>query len=398
MRLLHVIASVDPAGGGPIEGIVQQAAIRHAQQWEVHVATLDSPSAPCVKACPLTVHALGADKKPTGWRRRLPWVHYGYSPKFVPWLRLHAPSYHMVVVEGLWNYAAYGSKKALAGSGLPYVVFTHGMLDPWFKQTYPLKALLKQVFWWLCEGPLLNNARLVLFTTEEEKLLAREGFRPYHPRERVVGYGTSDIAIDSERQQTAFRELLPQLGGRPYLLFLSRIHPKKGCDLLIEAFAAIAKDHPEIDLVMAGPDQMNWRRSLEQRATALGVAQRIFWPGMLSGDAKWGAFLGAEAFVLPSHQENFGIVVAEAMAAGKPVLITDKINIWREVEAVGGGLVETDQQASITRLLTRFLDLTPTEKAEMGQRARQGFLDHFEIHKAVDRIDDALQDAMAMTA
>ena len=113
---------------------------------------------------------------------------------------------------------------------------------------------------------------------------------------------------------------------------------------------------------------------------------------MLTGDVKWGAFRGAKAFVLPSHQENFGIVVAEAMAAGTPVLITDKVNIWREVQKSGGGLVEADDAAGIERLLQKFLALSDAERAEMGRLARTGFLEYFEIGKAVETITHALRE------
>jgi glycosyltransferase involved in cell wall biosynthesis len=394
-RLLHVIGSVNPTGGGPIEGILQQAAVRLEDHWDVEIATLDSPDSPWLPNYPVKVHALGnPGPPPAGWRKKhLPWVHYGYTPNFVPWLRRHVGDYDIVVVNGLWNFSACGARHALLKSEVPYVVFTHGMLDPWFKKTYPFKSLLKQVFWWICEGPLLREAQAVLFTTEEEMVVSRNAFWPYHVKERVVGYGTSDVKIDREKQGNAFRALVPELKDRPYLLFLSRIHPKKGCDLLVEAFAAIAHDHPELDLVIAGPDQTGWRKALESRAQTLGVGDRIFWPGMLSGDAKWGAYSGAEAFVLPSHQENFGIVVAEAMAVGKPVLITNKINVWREVDGSKGGIVESDDEAGIIRLLRSFLALSPTEKTEMGQNARNCFLEHFEIHQAVKTINAAFVDA-----
>ena len=343
MRILHIIASVNPEGGGPIEGVIQLSLNARPTMYDVNIASLDIPTSHFVQTCPIKVHALGKDRSALPrWWRYLPFIHYGYAPNFVPWLRKNAKHYDIVVVNGLWNYATFGARSALIGSGVPYVVFTHGMLDPWFKKTYPLKSLLKQVFWWFCEGPLLRNARAVLFTTEEERVLAHNAFWPYRVREKVVGYGTSDRTGDPDAQRVAFRALVPSLGNRRYFLFLSRIHPKKGCDLLVEAFGAIANGCPDIDLVIAGPDPTGWRKELEARALALGVADRIHWPGMLTGDAKWGAFLSADTFILPSHQENFGVVVAEAMAASKSVLITDKVNIWREVAAAGAGIVETD--------------------------------------------------------
>ena len=381
-RVLHVIASVDPRHGGPIEGVLRQAGQR--REGAVTIVSLDAPDEPWVAACPVPTIALGLEGDT--WRRlrrRLPWLRYGYTPRLVPWLRHHARHYDLVVVNGLWNYAALGARRALVGSGMPYVVFTHGMLDPWFRRTYPLKHLVKQALWWVSEGPLLAHAGAVLFTSEDERRLAEGVFRPYRLEGRVVGYGTADLTGDAAAQVAAFWACVPALRHRPFLLYLSRIHPKKGCDLLIEAFAAAARAHPELDLVLAGPDQTGWVPALQRRAEALGIGTRVHWPGMLEGDAKWGAFRSCTAFVLPSHQENFGIVVAEAMAAGRPVLITDKVNIWREIEADGAGLVAADDKAGVAALLEEFLAMAPDERDAMGARARASFLARFEIGRAV---------------
>ena len=395
--ILHIISSVNPLHGGPIEGVLQQAAQRILGNFKVDIVSLDLPSDSFVRSCPVKVHALGEGRvKPVGWKRYLPWVHYGYAPKFISWLRDHIGDYDVVVVNGLWNYATFGASQTLVNSGVPYVVFTHGMLDPWFRKTYPLKDIVKQVFWWFCEGRLLNNAKAVLFTSEEEKILARNAFWPYRPREKVVGYGTGDVSGDIDAETSAFRELIPELNEKPYILFLSRIHPKKGCDLLISAFAEIARAYPDLNLVIAGPDQIGWRKNLEQQAKMLGVEDRIYWPGMLTGDTKWGAFRQAAAFLLPSHQENFGVVVAEAMAVGTPVLITDKVNIWREVKSCGGGFVETDDRSGISRLLKQFCALSAEGRRKMSQNARAGFLQYFEISNAVETINAVLRDVKSM--
>ena len=229
-----------------------------------------------------------------------------------------------MIVNGLWNYTALAALRALRGSRVPYFVFTHGQLDPWFRQFYPIKHAAKQLFWLFSEGQLLRHARAVLFTTEEEKLLTHNAFWPYRVREHVIGFGTADVAGQPERQIEAFYSRIPAVAEKRFLLFLSRIHPKKGCDILIRAFARHAHEFPGLDLIMAGPDQIGWQRELEAIAHAAGVSERIHWLGMLTGDAKWGAYWSAEAFVLPSHSENFEIVVAEALACGLPVLISDK--------------------------------------------------------------------------
>src|SRR6185437_1538003 len=110
---------------------------------------------------------------------------------------------------------------------------------------------------------------------------------------------------------------------------LGRIHPKKGTDILIASFAASLAKNPDWQLVIVGPDQIGWQKELQALAESLGVSNRITWTGALAGSLKWGAFSASELFVIPSHQENFGIVVAEAMSCNLPVVMSNKVNIWR---------------------------------------------------------------------
>lgn len=304
-------------------------------------------------------------------------------------------NYDAIIVNGLWNYSVAGARMALVGGNVPYFVFSHGMMDPWFKKAYPAKHAAKQLFWLLNEGPLANGARAVLFTTEEERETCRNIFRPYRLREAVVGYGTADVEGNPETHIGAFRAHLPALGERKFLLYLSRIHAKKGCDLLIRAFAATAAENPDLDLVIAGPDETGWRPELEAIAARAGVAGRILWPGMLTGDAKWGAFRACEAFILPSHQENFGVVVAEAMACRRPVLISNKVNIWREITAAGAGFAEPDTQEGATALIRKFLALSPDERAQTGEAGRRLFLDRYTIRGAADTLLNVIASEIA---
>ena len=391
MKILHIISGANPEGGGPIEGILSQAIVWHKMGHKREIVSLDRPHDPWVVACPVKVHALGI-RSPFYQRLHslLPWLRYGYTPHLVPWLRQHADEYDAVIINGLWNYTTLAALRALRGGPVPYFVFTHGQIDPWFRKTYPIKHIFKQIFWWFVEGPLMHGACSVLYTTEEEKILARNAFWPYQVRESVVSYGTVDVVGDTEAQIAAFRSHMPALDRRRFLLFLGRIHPKKGCDILIRAFARVACVHSDTDLVIAGPDQIGWRRELERIAHEEGIAARIHWPGMLRDDVKWGAYRAADAFVLPSHSENFGIVVAEALACNLPVLITDKINIWREVAAGGGGLVAHDEVDDFTRVVRRFLEMSKEDKEQMAARARDVFAKHFDINANAANMLDIL--------
>ena len=389
MKLLQILRSVDPAGGGPIEGVLQSSLACQRLGHTVEVLALDDPAAPYLRDFPLPLHVLGPAGAGAG---------YGYSPDYVPWLRRHARDYDAVVVNSLWQYHGLGAWRALRGSGVPYVVFTHGMLDPWFKKTYPVKHAKKWLYWPWADYRLLRDADAVLFTCEEERLLARQSFWLYRAREVVVSFGTATPPNNAARLREVFYAAEPALRGRRLLLFLSRIHEKKGCDLLIEAFARVAAEHPDLQLVMAGPDQTGWQATLEARAAELGIGERIRWPGMLSGDLKWGAFHAADAYVLPSHQENFGIAVAEALGCGLPVLISDKVNIWREIDQAGAGCVETDSIDGCERQLRRWLALSEAERSAMRDRAASLFEDRFTVEAMARSLVEVIERSVRPSA
>jgi glycosyltransferase involved in cell wall biosynthesis len=348
----------------------------------VEIISLDAPEDPWVRDCPVPVHALGPGHG-----------NYGYAPRFSRWLKERHARYDAVIVQGLWQYSSFGVWRALRGTPTPYFVFPHGMLDPWFKRTYPRKHLKKLLYWPWAEYRVLRDASAVLFTSEEERRLARESFSLYRCKEVVVNYGTAAPEIDLARAREEFSENFPQLRGRRFLLFLGRLHEKKGCELLIEAFATMRNstgaDQP-LDLVMAGPaSDDEYQRHLRSMTSS---QSGITFTGMLSGSQKWGAFSGADAFILPSHQENFGIAVVEALACGTPVLISNKVNIWREIEAAGAGYAENDDLAGTARLIERWLATPPDERAAMKERARECFARHFEINRATDSLLEVLGD------
>ena len=377
MKILRSTHTINPALGGPIESIRQSSAALRRRGHEVEIVSLDAPDDPWVRDAIFPVHALGPGKG-----------SYGYTPRFSSWIKERRASYNAVIVHGLWQYSSFGVWRALAGSTPPYFVFPHGMLDPWFKRTYPAKHFKKLLYWPWAEYRVLRDAAAVLFTSEEERRLARESFALYRCREVVVNYGTA-APTDLEHAREIFLNAQPQLRGQHFLLFLGRLHEKKGCDLVIQAFGALRASEPNAPkfLVMAGPCAHDeYRRRLQQLAVEAGCAESILFPGMLGGEAKWGALTAADAFVLPSHQENFGIAVVEALACGTPVLISNKINIWREIETDGAGYVDNDDLAGTSNLLKRWIGTSADARAAMREKARNCFANRFEIERATDSL------------
>lgn len=375
MKILQSTPTVNPALGGTVESIKQSSAALVRRGHDVEIVSLDGPTDPWVSGVPFPVHALGGGSS-----------SYGYTPRFTPWIKEHRTQYDAVIVNGLWQYSSFGVWRALAGTDTPYFVFPHGMLDPWFKRTYPLKHLKKLLYWPWAEYRVLRDAAAVLFTSEEERRLARESFALYRCHEVVVNFGTA-APENLERARSIFFETYPQLRNQRFLLFLGRLHVKKGCDLLIQAFAAARKSTTGLSLVMAGPGvDEEYGRHLRDLARKTDSEDSILFPGMLTGAVKWGALSAAEAFVLPSHQENFGIAVVEALACGTPVLISNKINIWREIEQDRAGYVENDDLTGTANLLQCWFDTPPDLAATMKQNAQECFAARFEIERATDSL------------
>lgn len=371
MKILRLLASINPASGGPIEAVQQVSRIHVRDGHEVELACLDEPAAPWLAASGLPVHALG----PAAGK-------YGYTSRLAPWLAAHHREYDAIFLEGLWQYHSFGAWRALRRSGRAYHVFPHGMLDPFFQRRYPLKHLKKSLYWLAAERRVLRDARSVLFTCEEERRRAAQSFWPYRCRERVLTLGTTRPEGDPAAARAQFFARFSALRDRRFILFLGRLHEKKGCDLLLRAFAAIAREDPGLDLVMAGPDETRWQAVLEALAHEAGLTARVTWTGMLEGALKWGAFHAAEVFALPSHQENFGIAVAEALACGVPVLLSTEVNIWREIIAAQAGFAEKDDLAGTERLLRRWLALPPADRLAMRVRAASCFEEKFEARRA----------------
>src|SRR5262249_30325796 len=152
-------------------------------------------------------------------------------------------------------------------------------LDPWFNTAQPVKFIFKSAFWKLFERRVLRDARAVLFTTDEEQNLASQSFKPYAAHGLIAGYGAEDAAGDPARQRAEFFAKAPGAKGRKLIVFLGRLHEKKGIDLLIRAFARHADELPAFDLLIAGPDQVGLQSRLMGLARDLNIAQRIHWPG-----------------------------------------------------------------------------------------------------------------------
>jgi len=378
MKLLHVISSMNPRRGGPCQGVRNLAPRVSGLGNTVEVVCLDDPQSEYLEGEMVSIHPLG---QAIG--------RWCYQPALRPWLEANLHRFDAVILNGLWHYFGFTMSRLANRPGTPpYFVFPHGMLDPWFQRARDrrLKAIRNWFYWKIIEHKVISNAEAIFFTCAEEMRLAQGTFSPYQPKNQInVGYGISPPPQFTGGMMEVFRQKCPEVTDRAYLLFLGRVDSKKGVDLLIQAYALVYGANAKLKrkapcLVIAGPGlDTEYGQSMQALAASSCPPNSVFFPGMLSGDAKWGALYDSEAFVLPSHQENFGIAVAEALACGKPVLISDQINIWKEIREDKAGLIEKDTLEGTRLLLRGWEKLSPKEKITMSRDARSSFENRFGV-------------------
>lgn len=374
MKILRVIPSMNPKNGGPCQGIRNVLPELAKLGITNHVVCLDDPQSKFLLDDPFVTYALGEGLG-----------KWHYHSKLQEWLQKNVSEYDIVIIHGIWLYHSYATSRIISDlkkkrKKTPQVfVMPHGMLDPYFQMSKSrlLKAVRNWVYWKLIEKNVINTADGLLFTSAEEMRLAKNTFRPYNPKKQLnLGYGISLPPEPDVFDKKEFGDKVNGLDGHKYFLFLGRLDPKKGVDLVLMAYTKLKRSGTKLpQLVIAGPD------SSEQYGKFLrsiaGDDPDIFFAGMVNGGSKSAAYTGATAFILPSHQENFGIAVAEAMAFGKPVLISNKVNIWEEVLNNSAGIVEDDDLNGTIRLIEKFVKLSPDDQQRMGDSAKRVFIEQY---------------------
>jgi glycosyltransferase involved in cell wall biosynthesis len=258
------------------------------------------------------------------------------------------------------------------------------------------KYIKKFVYWSLFEYWVVRNAAFAVFTSEEEARLARQFFPFFRWKQAVVGNGAPPPTTVGPEPIARLLTRFPRLAGKDVLLYLGRLHPGKGCDILLRAFAAELTDSPQYHIVFAGPDtEASYGTALRRLATTLSIAERVTWTGMLTGEAKEAMFAIASVFVCPSHHENFGIAVVEAIARRIPAIVTNKVNIHGALASGGAAIVCDDTVDGLRGALREWIAMSGSENASM--RERQGVLYErmFRPERSAETLDGVLQAAIA---
>ncbi|MEX0890908.1 MAG: glycosyltransferase [Gemmatimonadota bacterium] len=363
LRLLHVIASVGPVHGGPSLMVHEMAAGLVAAGHRAEVATTDDNG-----ERRLDVPLDGALERDGVVYRHFErqWRAGTSSLPLARWLRGAAGSYDVLHVHGLFSHPTTAAARAAQRARVPYVVRPLGALQPWGMAQG--RRHLKRFLLRFVDGPLLAAAAAVHFTSAEERDQAAAAGVPGRPV--VVPLGIRLPPTSSASGQSWLRVRHPDWTDRVIVLFLSRIHPKKGLDLLLPAFADVRARHPRAALLLAGDGEPDYLRALAGRAADLGVARHVRFAGHLSGPDKQGAFAAADLFVLPSRAENFGVAAVEALGAGCPVLVSTAVPLAAAVREARAGWAAVPERAQFTAALDRALATPAVERRAMGERGR----------------------------
>jgi len=332
MKILHVIPSLSPRRGGPSFTLRAMARALAEAGLEIHIAATDDDGPDGRLRVPLGQPLV--EDGVTSWYFPRQTRFYTASWPLTQWLARHTGEYDLVHIHALFSYASMPAAFYAVRYNVPYLVRPLGTLNRY--GMHQRRPWLKQLSFQLIERRIIEHATLIHYTSEQERKEAAE-LGVDHPSVVIPNPVELPTAAQIQRKGR-FRQQHPWLAERTLLLFLSRLDPKKGLDLLLPAFAQLKSTHPDVALVIAGEGKAAFVTDLQKQARQLGIAADIVWTGFVAGGMKQAVLADADIFVLPSYSENFGNVVIEAMAHGLPVVISDQVGIYQEIVHHGSGL------------------------------------------------------------
>jgi glycosyltransferase involved in cell wall biosynthesis len=372
LRVLQIVPSISLVYGGPSQMVRGFSAALAAAGAEVTIATTDSNGD--VDEAPLDV-PLGKPIDEGGYRviyfRCAPFRRYKFSTGLLQWLWQHAGDYDIAHIHALFSPISSAAATVCRWRSLPYLLRPLGTLDPADLQK---KRRLKQLYAAVLERPNLAGAASIHFTSQQEAEVSHR-FGVNTPGV-VLPLGVTPLPDLPEQENVRDRYGIPP--ARPILLFMSRLDPKKGLDLLLPALEQLKAEDLGFHLLLCGanPQDRAYEQAIRQRFADSTVGDRVTATGYVSGEDKIALIQAADVFVLPSYYENFGIAVAEAMLAGLPVVISDQVYIWPEIQAGDAGWVCSCNVDALADSLRAALK-DPAERQRRGQQARQVAQTHY---------------------
>lgn len=362
MKILHVIPSLSQQRGGPSFAVRTMSEVM-THYSEVHIIATDD-DVTGYAAVPLMQPLIENSVTYRYFHRQT--RLYTFSWSLTHWLWDHIHEYDLLHIHSLFSYSTLPAAWFAHWRGIPYIIRPLGHLNRWCMENR--RAALKRLSLRWIEGPILQRATLIHFTCEQERIEAYEV--GVSGPAAIAPLGIDTTPFQQLPPAETFSNSYPQTQNKVRLLFLSRIDPKKGLDLLLSAFAQLRQSHSDIVLVIAGDGEGEYHTELKALAKQLNIADDIIWTGFLTGQTKLAALTAADLFVLPSYSENFGIAVVEAMAAGLPVIISDQVGIHHEVTRGEAGLVTPCQVEALSVALQQLI-ANPAQRQRLGNNGKQ---------------------------
>ena len=369
INILHMASTLNPKYGGPVEGLKILNVAYKKFNISLNVLTLDNKKSVWLKdkLLPKTF-AIGPS-----------YFNYKLNFKIWSWLKKNVHRYDFVVVDGVWQFHGLIMWLYAKKYNQPYFILPHGMLDPWFKKYYFFKHIKKIIYWKLFENKILRDAKAVLFHNKKEKELASIPYRPFSINSEIINHGVVKKNYKQRILKKTFDNLLKNNKEKKIVLFLSRIHKKKGCDILIKSFAKSFKDNKNVILVMAGHDKNEYAIELKKLASNLKL-KNIIWTGFINDIQKWSLLKYSDVSCFPSNSENFGITIVESLSCGTPVIISNKINIYENIYKYKAGFVGNNNVKDTTRNLKKWYRLSTNKKKILKQNAIKCFERNFNVN------------------
>ena len=363
MKLLQVIPSLAKVKGGPTQILLEVVKALQDKGCDVEIVTTNDNGSEVLDV-PL-YQRVQYEHVPVWFLPRifLPMKEFIFSTALTSWLGQHIKEYDLVHTHYLFSYAPTCAAMLARWQNIPYIATPYGMLTPWALNH---KRLKKQVYSPI-ERHNLNQAVAIHCATIEESRDVRN-FGVQAPT-FVVPYGVHLPAYQFQCQQR-IRQLYNIGSETPIVLFLSRLHPKKRPDLLLQALSRLAALNHNFHLILAGSGESDYLSYLINLVASLGLAERTTMPGFVTGVEKDLLLQGCDLFVLPSFSENFGIAVAEAMAAGVPVIVTPGVQIAPDIAQAKAGLVVEGELDALVRAVQELL-ISPNRRAELGENGKR---------------------------
>lgn len=379
MRILHVIPSLAARDGGPAKAAVEMCRelLRRGEHPEIYTTNADGEGYLDVPlGRPIAVRGVYVTYFPINGGH-----YYKFSWSMAAALRANVPLYDVVHINSLYQFPSTIAAHYCRKYGVPYIVRPHGTLDPYLYQRHPLR---KRIYETLVERRNLANAAAVHFTSTEEMELAKSLDLRFRGVVAPLGLETTRNGPADSQAAAATRA---EFAGKKIVLFMSRINFKKGLDILARAFGEVHRRRKDAHLVIAGPDNDGYSGTVRKCLKEAGVSDAVTFVGMVLNERKSALLSCADLFVLPSYSENFGIAVVEAMAAGLPVVISNRVNIWREIQEANAGLVVHTDPSELARAILELLDNSALAR-QLGERGCRLARTHFSWETAGDKLVD----------